>query len=92
MSKTFQKKIEEIYPQLSKSHRRIADYIKNNYEKAAFMTAAKLGEAVNISESTVVRFASALGYKGYPGLQKALQETVRSQLNSVQRMAVTAGR
>ena len=92
MSKTFQKRIEEIYPQLSKSHRRIADYINGNYEKAAFMTAAKLGEATNVSESTVVRFASALGYNGYPGLQKALQEMVKSKLNSVQRMAVTAGR
>ena len=64
MSKTFQKKIEENYQQLSKGHKRIADYIKNNYEKAAFMTAVKLGEATGVSESTVVRFASNLGYKG----------------------------
>lgn len=57
---------------LSKSHRRIAEYILQHYDKAVFMTAAKLGEMVNVSESTVVRFAVALGYEGYPELQQAL--------------------
>ena len=59
---------------LSKSHRRIAECIVTHYDKAAFMTASKLGEYVGVSESTVVRFASTLGYAGYPQLQKALQE------------------
>ncbi len=92
MSKNVQAKIDEAYPKLSKGHRRIADYIKNNYEKAAFMTAAKLGEATGVSESTVVRFACTIGYDGYPRLQKHLQETVKSHLTSVQRMEVAASR
>ncbi|MBO4894539.1 MAG: MurR/RpiR family transcriptional regulator [Clostridia bacterium] len=92
MSKSFQNRIDECYSRLSKGHKRIADYLQNNYEKAAFMTAVKLGEATNVSESTVVRFASNLGYDGYPGLQKALQETVRSRFNSIQRMKAAASR
>ena len=59
---------------LSKSHRRIAECIVTHYDKVVFMTASKLGEYVGVSESTVVRFAAALGYSGYPQLQKALQE------------------
>ncbi|MBE5787317.1 MAG: MurR/RpiR family transcriptional regulator, partial [Clostridiales bacterium] len=62
---------------LSKSHRLIADYIVAHYEKAVFLTAAALGECVGVSESTVVRFAMALGYEGYPQLQHSLQELVR---------------
>ena len=72
----------------SKGQRRIAEFILNNYDKAAFMTAGKLGQAVGVSESTVVRFASDLGYDGYPGMRKALQEMVRSRLTSVQRIEV----
>ena len=70
----------------------LTNYITDNYDKAAFLTAAKLGETVGVSESTVVRFAMFLGYKGYPEFQKALEETVRNKLNSVQRMEVTYGR
>ena len=66
--------------------------MSKNYDKAVFLTAAKLGEVVGVSESTVVRFATQLGYKGYPGFQKALEELVRNKLNSIQRMEVTYGR
>ena len=67
-------------------------YISDYYDKAVFLTAAKMGEVVNVSESTVVRFAACLGYKGYPEFQKALEEMVLNKLNSVQRMEVTYGR
>ena len=70
---------------LSKSHRRIAEYITAHYDKAVFMTAARLGECVGVSESTVVRFASALGYEGYPQLQRSLQELVSHRLTANQR-------
>ena len=70
---------------LSKGHRRIAEYIVEHYDKAVFMTASSLGEAVGVSESTVVRFAVALGYEGYPQLQTSLQELVRHRLTAVQR-------
>ncbi|MBE5761990.1 MAG: MurR/RpiR family transcriptional regulator [Clostridiales bacterium] len=73
---------------LSKGQKRISDYILQQYDKAAFMTAAKLGEAVHVSESTIVRFAIALGYDGYPQLQKAIQEMVRNRLTAVQRMEI----
>ncbi len=73
----------------SKVQRRIAHYIKENYDKAAFMTAGKLGQTVGVSESTVVRFATELGYDGYPGMRKGMQEMVRSRLTSVQRIAVS---
>lgn len=86
------KKIEENYSGFSKRQKLLADYITKNYDKAAFLTAAKLGSAVGVSESTVVRFATELGYKGYPGFQKALEELVRTKLNSIQRMEVTYGR
>ena len=76
----------------SKGKKRIGQFILENYDKAAFMTAAKLGETVNISESTVVRFASDLGYDGYPAMQKALQEMIRSKLTSVQRIEVSNDR
>lgn len=85
-------RIDEKYPKFSKGQKRLADYIKKNYDKAAFLTAAKMGEAVGVSESTVVRFATQLGYKGYPEFQKALGELVRTKLNSIQRMEVTYGR
>ena len=70
----------------SKGQKRIAEYILNDYDKAAFMTAAKLGKTAQVSESTVVRFASELGYSGYPAMQKALQELIRGRLTSVQRI------
>ena len=75
---------------LSKSHRRNAEYILQHYDKAVFMTAAKLGEMVNVSESTVVRFAVALGYEGYPELQQALQELVRHRLTATQRFEMSS--
>ena len=85
-------RIEEKYKRLSKGQKRLAEYVCQNYDKAVFLTAAKLGDIVGVSESTVVRFATQLGYKGYPGFQKALEELVRNKLNSIQRMEVTYGR
>ena len=72
----------------SKGQKRIAAYILENYDKAAFMTAGRLGQLAGVSESTVVRFASELGYDGYPGMRKAIQDTIRSRLTSVQRIEV----
>ena len=80
------RRIQDKYANLSKSHRRLADYINDNYEKAAYMTAAKLGEQVGVSESTVVRFAHASGYSGYPEFQRGLQELIKVQLTTVQRI------
>ncbi len=76
----------------SKGQKRIAAYIEEHYDKAAFMTASKLGETVGVSESTVVRFATEIGYDGYPKLQKAMQEMIRDKLTSVQRIEVTSTR
>lgn len=78
--------------EFSKGHRRIAEYILSHYDKAAFMTASKLGDSVGVSESTVVRFAAELGYEGYPELQKALQEEMRTRLTAVQRIEVSLDR
>ncbi len=72
----------------SKSQRKISAYISSNYDKAAFMTAGKLGETVGVSESTVVRFATDLGYDGYPGMRRAMQDMVRNRLTAVQRIEV----
>lgn len=72
----------------SKGQRIIAKYILSNYDKAAFMTAGRLGKIVGVSESTVVRFAAELGYDGYPSMRKALQEMIRNRLTSVQRIEV----
>ena len=85
-------RMNESYSRLSKGQKRLAAYITDNYDKAVFLTAAKLGEVVGVSESTVVRFATHLGYKGYPEFQSALEERVRNKLNSIQRMDVTYGR
>ncbi len=74
---------------LSKGHKKIAAYIKENYDKAAFMTAAALGKKVGVSESTVVRFATELGFRGYPELQRELQQMIKSKLTAVQRMEVS---
>lgn len=82
-------RINQTGRRLSKGQKRIADYIVNHYDKAAFMTASKLGDKVQVSESTVVRFAIALGYDGYPALQKALQEMIRNRLTAVQRVEMT---
>lgn len=85
-------KINVQYQNFSKGQKKLAAYIKENYDKAAFLTAAKLGETVGVSESTVVRFATHLGYKGYPEFQRELEELVRNKLNSIQRMEVTYGK
>ncbi|MGB9678578.1 MAG: MurR/RpiR family transcriptional regulator [Thermoanaerobacteraceae bacterium] len=83
------KRIQDNYTKLSKSQKIIAEYIINHYDKAAFMTAAKLGSSINISESTVVRFANTLGYDGYPELQNSLQELIKNKLTTVQRLEMT---
>ena len=75
---------------LSKGHKKLVKYISENYDKAAFMTASKLGETVGVSESTVVRFATEMGFKGYPELQKELQQMIKSKLTAVQRMEVSS--
>ena len=85
-------RINHNYSAMSKGQKLLATYITDNYDKAVFLTAAKMGDTVGVSESTVVRFAMSLGYKGYPEFQKALEELVRNKLNSVQRMEVTYGR
>ena len=78
--------IQKQYPRLSKGQKLIAQYLISNYDKVAFMTASKLGEEVGVSESTVVRFANALGFSGYPKLQDALQELIKNKLTTVQRV------
>lgn len=84
-------RINDKFRTMSKSHKAIAGYIKEHYDQAVFMTAAKLGEALGISESTVVRFAFGLGYEGYPEFQKALEEWVKNKLSDVQRINVKYG-
>lgn len=86
MAKSILHTIENNMSSFSKGQKRIAGYILENYDKAAFMTASKLGKLVGVSESTVVRFASELGYDGYPSMQRALQEMIRSRLTSTQRI------
>ncbi|MCD8007789.1 MAG: MurR/RpiR family transcriptional regulator [Clostridiales bacterium] len=84
--------IQENMPHFSKGQKLIANFILNSYDKAAFMTASKLGRTVNVSESTVVRFAAELGFDGYPSMQKALQEMIRNKLTSIQRIEVSKNR
>ena len=86
MGKNILHNIESGIDGFSKGQKRIAFYILENYDKAAFMTASKLGQLAEVSESTVVRFASELGYDGYPSMQRALQEMIRSRLTSTQRI------
>lgn len=82
-------KIESEMKNMSKGQKSIADFILNNYDKATFMTAASLGRKVGVSESTVVRFATHLGFSGYPKLQKALQDIVKNKLTTLQRVDIT---
>ena len=91
MNKDLFSLINEKLPSFSKGHKLIANYILAHYDKAAFMTAQKLGKTVGVSESTVVRFATMLGCDGYPGLQRSLQDLMRSRLTAVQRIEVTSG-
>lgn len=81
--------IQVKFPRLSKGQKLIAEYILKHYDKAAFMTAAKLGISVGVSESTVVRFANELGFSGYPKLQKSLQELIKNKLTTVQRIELS---
>lgn len=85
-------KIKNKRSVMSKSHKRIADFVCEEYDKAAFMTAAKLGERVGVSESTVVRFASELGFSGYPDFQHVLREIIKNKLTAVQRMEITSSK
>lgn len=78
-------RIQAAIPEMSKGQKLIANYILEHYDKAAFYTALKLGQTVGVSESTVVRFATLIGYEGYPELQNKLQELIRNKLTSVQR-------
>ena len=84
--------LQEKSPEFSKGQKRIAAYIMESYDKAAFMTANRLGKTVGVSESTVVRFAVELGFDGYPSMQKAMQEMVLNRLTSVQRIGVANDR
>ncbi len=92
MNKDVLEQIKQDYGVYSKGQKLIASYILENYDKAAYMTAAKMGALVGVSESTVVRFAGELGYNGYPEFQRSLQEVIRSKLTSVQRIQVTNSR
>lgn len=85
-------RINDKFNKMSKSHKKVATFILDHYEQAAFMTAAKLGTTVGISESTVVRFAYCLGYEGYPEFQDALAEWVKNKLNSVQKIGAKYGK
>lgn len=89
MEKDILAHISEKSSRFSRGQRSIARYISENYDKAAFMTAGKLARTAGVSESTVVRFATELGYEGYPEMRKALQELVRNRLTSVQRIAAS---
>lgn len=88
-AKDLMRVIQAKFPRLSKGQKLIGEYILKNYDKAAFMTAAKLGVAVGVSESTVVRFANELDFSGYPKLQKALQELIKNKLTTVQRLELS---
>lgn len=83
-------RIKQNARSFSKGQRLIAKYIEEHYDKVAFMTASKLGTTVGVSESTVVRFATEIGYSGYPALQQAMQEMIRNRLTSVQRLEITS--
>ncbi len=83
------KRIEENMPRLSKGHKAIGEFIINYYDKAAYMTAAKLGVTVGVSESTVVRFAAEIGFEGYPELQREMKDLLKNKLTSFQRIEVT---
>ena len=85
-------RIEMKLSSMSKGQKLIAHFIEHHYDQAAFLTASKLGELVGVSESTVVRFATEIGYSGYPELQKAMQEMIKDKLTSVQRIEVTAAK
>lgn len=84
--------IDDKMGDLSKGQKRIANFLKDHYDKAVYLTASRLGEIAGVSESTVVRFAIELGFDGYPKLQEALQELVKNELTASQRMKVSSDR
>lgn len=84
--------LDEKMSGLSKGQKRIANFLKDHYDNAVYLTASKLGEIAGVSESTVVRFAIELGFDGYPKLQDALQELVKNELTASQRMKVSSDR
>lgn len=92
MKEDLLQRISDMMPEFSKGQKLIANYILEHYERAAYMTALKLGNAVNVSESTVVRFANKLDFEGYPQLQRSLQSHIKNRLTSIQRMDVTRSR
>lgn len=92
MEKDLLKVLKENLNNCSKGHILISEYVINHFDKAAFMTASRLGETVGVSESTVVRFAISLGFKGYPEFQKSLQELIKNKLTAVQRMELSDDR
>ena len=92
MAKDILTHIQENMTSFSKGQKLIANFILSSYDKAAFMTACKLGKTVNVSESTVVRFAAELGFDGYPSMQKTLQEMIRNKLTAIQRVEVSKER
>ncbi|ACM60421.1 RpiR family transcriptional regulator [Caldicellulosiruptor bescii] len=92
MTYDLEARIIELMPEFSKGQKKIAQFILEHGEKAAYMTALALGNSVGVSESTVVRFAERLGFEGYPEFQRALQELMKSKLTSVQRVELSASR
>lgn len=90
MNSQLSERIRMKSPEFSKGQRAIARYIEEHADKVAFMTASRLGRTVGVSESTVVRFATEIGYSGYPALQQAMQEMIRSKMTSVQRLEMTS--
>ena len=92
MDKDILHAIETSVESMSKAQKKIAEYILSNYDKAAFMTAIRLARFAEVSESTVVRFAMELGYDGYPEMRRALQDSMRGKLTSVQRIKVAKDR
>ena len=92
MKRDMLKTLEEQMPTFSKGQKQIARFIIDHYDKAAYMTASKMGAEVGISESTVVRFVMELGYEGYAEFQKSLQEIIRTKLTAFQRVEVTNSR
>lgn len=92
MSRDILTAIQDSMHTFSKGQRKIANFILESYDKAAFMTASRLGQKVGVSESTVVRFAFELGYDGYPDMQRSLQKMIRNRLTTVQRIEVTNDR
>ena len=92
MNKDLLINIEQRYDSFSKGQKHIADFILEKYDKAAYITAAKLGSIVGVSESTVVRFATELGFDGYPSFQAALRDIIKTKLTAVQRMEIASDR